>query len=206
MEAWWGSGGRGRGGRHCLAVSREDRDHKQGPGALRRPGNQPRGRGGGSCWQEGQGLPRPLHRPMVNGHCVRFPAVAASSARTLVFLPQPEASPLIRNSDRGLAVVLAPTPTRAAAGGGDAEGGCEGLGRGRGGGEKAEDPWARAGLGPASPSGPRGCPGTQREGGKPPSPTLARTLPVPWSPASEREGGPSRHTKPDWLPDLMKVG
>ena len=79
------------------------------------------GRGWGGCWQEGQGLPRPLHRPMVNGHCVWFPAVASSSARTLVFLPQPEASPLILNSDHGLDLVLSSPhpPIRAGEGGRD---------------------------------------------------------------------------------------
>lgn len=55
----------------------------------------PRMGGGGRCWQEGQGLPRPLPQPMVNGYCVWFPAVASSPARTLVFLPQPESSPVI---------------------------------------------------------------------------------------------------------------
>lgn len=40
-------------------------------------------------------FPAPSPRQMLNGHCVQFPAAASSSARTLVFLPQPEASLLM---------------------------------------------------------------------------------------------------------------
>lgn len=75
-------------------VSREDSDLKQGcfsSGALQPPGNQP----GMGVLAGMTGTSPPLPRPMLNGHCVWFPAVASSSARTLAFLPQPEASPLV---------------------------------------------------------------------------------------------------------------
>lgn len=99
-----GKWARGRGAaRNCLVVSRQDKDHELGrlsSGMLQRPGNQLQD-GGGGCWQEGQGLPQPPSlQPMVNGHCVWFPAVASSPARTLVFLPPARSFPLISKQQR----------------------------------------------------------------------------------------------------------
>lgn len=63
---WWGNGGQGEEGRNCLGVSRKDRAHSSAAAALARDSGQEissRMGGGGRHWQEGQGLPRPLHRP-----------------------------------------------------------------------------------------------------------------------------------------------
>lgn len=118
------------GNRNCLVVSRQDRDHRRAASALAGYSDQeigPRMGGEGAVyWQEGQGLPRPLLQRMVNGHCVWFPAVASSPARTLVFLPQPEASPLI-SKQQTVAWISVLRPVRESSG----EGGEVGK-RGRG--------------------------------------------------------------------------
>lgn len=80
----------------------EDRDHRQGSsssGMLQPPGSQSQDEGLG---RRDRDFPAPSSRPTLNGHCVWFPAVASSPARTLVFLPQPEASPLISKQRRRL--------------------------------------------------------------------------------------------------------
>lgn len=80
----------------------EGRDRVQGlqaVGFISRPGSATRKSASGWGWEgiigKMQGFPCPSPRQMLSGHCVQFPAVASSPARTLAFLPQPEASPLI---------------------------------------------------------------------------------------------------------------
>lgn len=73
----------------------EDRDQVRSVSSGRPHSHQetsPRIRGAG---RRDRDFPTPSLGPLVNGHCVQFPAVASSPARILVFLTQPEVSPLI---------------------------------------------------------------------------------------------------------------
>lgn len=150
---------------------------------------------GGCCWQEGQGLPRPLPQAMVNGHCVRFPAVAFSPARTLVFLSQPEASPLISNQQ--------PRPGSQRWGQGGRAGRRRGdRGRGRAG-ERRRSPGQGSGSDLLLPRVPWGM---QRYGGRGGGAGRGKTeRSSPAARPCEHAGWTLQHTKPAELPDVMRV-
>lgn len=135
-------------------------------GTRQPPGNQSRGGGAGGRergvagedWQEGQGLPRPLH-------CLRrwSMAIVFGFRPWTPLLPGPwfpgssqACPPAIPHGGCGLDLGLRPGWQQRQGEGEDGEGG-EGS-------QREGHPWARLELRPASPSGPRGCTRSEREG------------------------------------------